>query len=75
MNDLRQSGVWVRHLFTRRCVHPSDDVTADILEGDFHGGPGRDQAVQWCRRCGAHRRVFDVWGQKPRYSEWEAPYA
>lgn len=75
MSGVTRFGVWVRHVFSRRCAHPSDQVTADILEGDFHGGPGGDQAVQWCRRCGAHRRVFDVYGRRARYSDWEAPYA
>lgn len=37
------------------CTHPSDQITADILQGDFKG-----HQVQWCRQCGAVRvRSFD----------------
>lgn len=63
----------IRRLFQRPCRHPSDHVTADILDGDFFGGPGGEQAVQWCRDCGAYRRVFDVYGQRARYSDWTVP--
>lgn len=38
--------------FQRRCPHKAEWVRADILEGDM-----KDQAVQWCLRCGAYRRV------------------
>lgn len=54
------------------CWHPPDNVVADILDGDFHGGPGSDQAVQWCRGCGAYRRVFDPYGDQ-REGEWRMP--
>lgn len=66
---------WVRHFFTRRCPHFNRDVIADILEGDFHGGPGGEQQVQWCRRCGGARRVFDAYGVRPRYGDWRFPDA
>jgi hypothetical protein len=51
------------------CQHDPSRVVADILEGDFHT-PHTQAAVEWCRRCGAYRRLFDVYGQKPRYGEW-----
>ena len=51
------------------CGHDPANVVADILDGDFHGGPGGDQAVQWCRTCGAYRRVFDAYGER-REGEW-----
>jgi len=54
----------------RRCKHPDRSVSADILDGDFSGGAGGEQAVAWCQRCGAVRRVFDTYGQRPRYDEW-----
>ncbi len=47
-----------------KCKHPSDKVVADILEGD---GVLVDVVIQWCRGCGAIRRVnaagtsFSVW--------------
>jgi hypothetical protein len=37
------------------CVHPPDQVTADILQGDWP-----EHQVLWCRQCGAFKiRVFD----------------
>jgi hypothetical protein len=54
------------------CGHPPDNVVADILSGDFWGGPGGEQAVEWCRTCGAYRRVFDPHGDR-RLSEWTEP--
>lgn len=36
-----------------QCPHPNNMVSADILEGDV-----KSQGVQWCRVCGAYRRVF-----------------
>lgn len=54
------------------CGHPGENVVADILTGDFHGGPGGDQQVQWCRTCGAYRRVFDAYGER-RKGEWRKP--
>jgi hypothetical protein len=38
-----------------RCVHPSESVVADLLEGD--GGMDAVQ-VQWCRICGATQTVY-----------------
>jgi hypothetical protein len=37
-----------------RCPHPPHNVTADILEGDC-----LPDQVQWCRICGAYRRLHD----------------
>jgi hypothetical protein len=54
------------------CGHPGDDVVADILDADFHGGPGGEQAVEWCRVCGAYRRVSDPHGER-RTGEWRTP--
>lgn len=65
---------WLLNLMQRRCSHPSDHVTADILDGDFHGGPGGEQAVEWCLTCGAYRRVFDQWGKRPRCGDWHEPH-
>jgi hypothetical protein len=47
-------------------------TTRTRTDGDFHGGPGGDQAVQWCRGCGAYRRVFDPFGER-REGEWRVP--
>lgn len=57
------------------CDHPPETVHADILSGDFHGGPGGEQAVQWCSICGSYRRVFDVYGRpfERREGEWVQP--
>lgn len=70
------SGIFDRALraLQRRCEHANSRlVTADILDGDFHGGPGGDQAVEWCRVCGSYRRVFDTYGERPRYGDWTRP--
>jgi hypothetical protein len=53
-----------------RCPHPPENVTADILEGDYTGG------VQWCRLCGAYRRFSyeDHKGGMPgNFGEWREP--
>lgn len=50
------------------CQHPLGSVTADILEGDSNA-----RQVQWCRRCGAYRFVFDPFGLRPREGEWRIP--
>lgn len=62
--------IWKRR---RRCPHLNGEVTADILDGDFHVVAGADQAVQWCRRCGSYRRVFDVYGLRPQFGDWTTP--
>jgi hypothetical protein len=33
-----------------KCQHPADQVTFDILEGDWP-----EHSVRWCRICGAYR--------------------
>lgn len=52
---------WIlKHLLPylhRACDHPSDEVTADILEGSS------DDAVEWCRICGAWRFVDEFSAQ------------
>ena len=65
---------WLLERLQRRCPHDPRYVAADILDGDFHGGPGGDQAVEWCMRCGAYRRVSDPFGQR-RYSDLHEPRA
>ena len=37
-----------------RCTHPSDKVTADILQGDWDR-----HAVRWCRICGSFQVVVN----------------
>lgn len=66
---------WLLEKLQRRCPHDPDYVTADILDGDFHGGPGGDQAVEWCQRCGAARRVFDTYGERRREGDLREPRA
>lgn len=61
----------VRRWLVGRCKHNPSHCAADLLEGDFYGGPGGDQAVEYCHDCGSFRRVFDVWGQRPRYGDWQ----
>lgn len=58
------------------CGHAPDKVVADVLDGDFHGGPGGEQALQWCRVCGACRRVSRLGqgdGAAVRVGEWRLP--
>lgn len=50
-----------------RCPHPPENVTADILEGDYHYG---DKGVRWCRLCGAYQRFF---GNSSKDQEWREP--
>lgn len=50
------------HALQRRCDHPADFVTADILDGDHAG----KTEIQWCRLCGAYRRG--------KWSAWNFPY-
>lgn len=61
---------FIHRVLIRRCKHHPENVVADILDGDFHGGPGGDQSVEWCRTCGSYRRVFDTFGPKLRYGDW-----
>ncbi len=58
--------------FSSPCVHPDDQVVADILEGDVAGWQ-----VQWCRQCGAVRVGIEI--ERPyvaalqpwrRYGDW-----
>lgn len=39
--------------YQKDCTHPSEHVTADILEGDRPG-----MRVKWCRLCGAVRQQY-----------------
>lgn len=60
------------------CKHPPDQVTADILQGDWDG-----HQVKWCRKCGAFMiRVYDENylhsdinkdSRKNYLSPWEVP--
>ena len=61
---------YFRYRLKRRygCKHPGDVVVADITEGGY----GNTQ-IQWCRRCGAYRFGFDVWGRRPHYDDWRIP--
>lgn len=44
------------------CDHPSDDVVADILQGDGqHGEP--KVYVRWCRICGAVGYGYGAWAE------------
>ena len=38
---------WLHWQLIRRCKHPSEEVTYDLLEGE------RDLPVKWCRLCGS----------------------
>jgi hypothetical protein len=40
-------------LLQHRCKHPDSMVAVDILEGS-----GKDIEVQYCRRCGAVRPIY-----------------
>jgi hypothetical protein len=63
---------YLRYRLKRRfgCQHPGHVVVADILQGDHNGG---STALQWCRRCGAHRFVFNVYGDRRREDDWRIP--
>lgn len=52
-----------------RCRHESNNVMADILEGaTVHEG------IQWCRTCGAYRKVFFPFNPLARkFQDWRLP--
>lgn len=47
------------------CSHPAEHVTADVLEGDCP-----HNSIQWCRLCGAHRRICT---RANTIGEWRLP--
>lgn len=60
-----------RWLLAYWCIHPTQDVTADLAEGCLQGGKSY---IRWCRRCGAvaHaqyrddlKTVIDSWWRVP----------
>jgi len=57
------------------CKHPSNKVTADVLQGEGNG-----RAVQWCRICGAFRVVVSAFKSTstlrvtPYTSPWTEPW-
>lgn len=68
------SGLWA-WLLTRlqdRCEHDPSHVSADILEGDV---AALNVMVQWCRRCGAYRRIAGNAGRPAEHVSygWNRP--
>lgn len=61
----------------KRCKHEPHYVTADVLEGEWFD----KSEVQWCRRCGAYRRMWRLTGRAGEanghytLSDWTAPRA
>jgi hypothetical protein len=62
---------WLLNLMQRRVAIRAITLRR-TFDGDFHGGPGGEQSVEWCLGCG-DRRVFDQWGTRPRYGDWHEP--
>lgn len=60
---------WIQSALSRTCRHDPARVSADICEGER--GPG---FVQWCRDCGAYRRVWQAPNGTPELRpDWRLP--